>query len=99
MKGPDDVTPALGTSGSGGCFPADARPETHPAGAQCRSPFVDLDDSLILEVEDAPDDAFEDWSCWPCPDEHLWAAYGHPTGDLRNPPKIISDELSRPESC
>ena len=112
MKGPDDVTPAACTTRGDRGLAAHAGQEDP---TQQRLPFVDLDSPLIgspqgqitmcactdFEDPDPPeeDDAFEDWACWPCPDEHLWAAYGHPVGDLRNPPKFIVDELSRPESC
>ena len=78
--------------------------------APAPAPIIDLDSPLIgsaqgqitkcactdFEEPDADDDdAFEDWACWPCPDENLWAAYGHPVGDLRNPPRFILDELGR----
>ena len=91
MKGPDDDTPAPGTPGSGSRFPADADQtprQPDPAATQQGLPIFDLDSPLIVEDEDPPDDAFEDWSCWPCPDENLWAACGDfAVGDLRNPPR------------
>jgi len=47
MRGHDDVTPALGTPGSGGRFPHDAPQQTHPAGTQPHPAGINLDSPLI----------------------------------------------------
>ena len=81
------MTPATpGTSGSGGgrsCSRWSGSTPRHNPHPPLFDGF-DLDDPLI--VEDLEADFDEAWARWPCPDENVWAAYGQPVGDLRNPP-------------